>query len=272
MLSTIAVQEELNGLIARYAGGANRVARAYYERRNRERDVYWLALQATKEYGAMVYHAGAMMRKAKALEPPQSIRKSNQDALEEAEHYCGYMEILNWYLHGEPCEMPEMWGYGDISDTFSPGPCMKESLWPEHYRYFEMGARLTREAGSEWLREVILSNREGAAVGFHYVMSKLPPTDEYMARLTAHERTVAEDEMHHGSEVIPELARTFRSADELEEAKQKVTAIHVQELRQRNEQFLHPMSPAEMEALAGDFRANRIEPISLHSAVAAGSL
>ena len=270
MLSEKTVHEELTRLIERYAGGAKRVALAYHERRNRDRDINWLALQATKEYGALVYHAGAMMRKAKALEAAHSIRKSNQDALEEAEHYCGYMQILNWYLGGQPCQVPEMWGYGDISETFGPGPGMKQSLWPEHYGYFELGARLTREARSDWTREVILSNREGAAVGFHYVMSKLPAADEYMKRLTEHERTVAEDEMHHGSEVIPELARTITSAGELDEAKRKVTDIHVQELRQRNEQFLHPLSAAEMTALEQDFRANRIEPVPLFSAVAVG--
>jgi hypothetical protein len=269
MLSEKRVQEELTALIERYAGGAQRVARAYYERRNRQRDIHWLALQATKEFGAMVYHSGAMARKAKALASMQDIRKSNQDALEEAEHYCGYMEILNWYLGGQPCDVPEMWGYGDISAGFGPGAAMKESLWPEHYRYFEMGQRLTKEAPSDWQCEVILSNREGAAVGFHYVMSRLPATDEYLKRLTDHERSVAEDEMHHGSEVIPELARTATSEEELEQAKQKVTDVHVQELRQRNEQFLHPLSEAEMNILEADFRAGRIEPVPLFPAVAA---
>ncbi|OFW34019.1 MAG: hypothetical protein A3J28_04885 [Acidobacteria bacterium RIFCSPLOWO2_12_FULL_60_22] len=264
------VQEDLKWLIARYTGAANRVAQAYGQRRNPERDIHWLALQATKEYGAMVYHSGVMIRKAKAMAPLESIRKSSHDSFEEAEHYSGYMKILDWLLEGKSCEVPEMWGYGDISEAFGPGPGMKQSLWPEHYGYFEVGQRLAREARSEWIRNVILANREGAAVGFHYVMSKLPATDEYMRRLTEHERTVAEDELHHGSEVIPELARTLPSLADLEEAKQKVTDVHIQELRQRNEQFLHPMSAAEMKELEDDFRQNRIEPIPLFSMVAAG--
>ncbi len=262
------VQEKLAGMIALYTGAAKRVALAYWERRNRERDIHWLALQATKEYGAMVYHAGAMMRKTKAMESPSSIRKSNQDALEESEHFCGYMKILDWYLGGQPCQVPEMWGYGDISDSFGPGPGMKKSLWPEHYLYFEIGARYTREARSEWMRQAILANREGAAVGFHFVMSKLQATDEYLKRVTEHERTVAEDELHHGSEVIPELARTLPSADELEEVQSHVADIHVQELRQRNEQFLNPLTAAEMKSLEEDFRQKRIEPIPLFSEVA----
>jgi hypothetical protein len=35
----------------------------------------------------------------------------------------------------------------------------------------------------------------------------------------------------------------------------------VQESRQRNEQFLHPLNEAEMQQLEADFRAQRIEPI-----------
>ena len=100
-------------------------------------------------------------------------------------------------------------------------------------------------------------------------MSRLPASDEFLKRVAAHERMVAEDEMHHGSEMIPELARTLSSADELEEAKQKITDIHVQELRQRNEQFLHPLNTAEMNALEQDLRNNRITPVPLFTAVAA---
>ena len=105
-------------------------------------------------------------------------------------------------------------------------------------------------------------------MGFHYVMSRLPATDEYMRRITEQERSVAEDELHHGSEVIPELARTLPSAADLAEAKEKVTDVHIQELRQRNEQFLHVLSPAEMKHLEDDIRQNRIEPIPLFSLVA----
>jgi hypothetical protein len=255
------VQQELAGWIARYAGAVNRVVQAYAERRTRESDITFLALQATKEYGAMAYHSGVALRKARALEPLESIKKSNHDCFEEAEHFLGYMEILNWYLDGKPCEVPEMWGYGDIANTFGPGPGMKQSLWPEHYGYFALGEKLAREARSQWIRQAILTNREGAAVGFHYVMSKLRAADEYLRRITHHEHTVAEDELHHGSEMIPELARSLPAMDQLEEARAKVTDVHVQEIRQRNEQFLHPLNEAEMQQLEADFRAQRIEPI-----------
>ena len=141
------VQEELAGLMDAYTGAMDRVVSAYAERRNRDRDVAWLALQATKEYGAMTYHARVMFCKAKAMEPLTSIRKSCEDSFEEAEHYWGLMTILDWYLDGQPCQAPEMWGYGDFTDTLGPGPAMKESLWPESHRYFALAQRQMQEAG-----------------------------------------------------------------------------------------------------------------------------
>jgi len=108
------------------------------------------------------------------------------------------------------------------------------------------------------------TGNKGAAVGFHYVMSRIPVTDEFSRRITAHERTVTETEMHHGSEVIPELARTFTSQKALEEVKRRVTDIHVQELLQLNEQCLHPLSAQKMRRLEEDLCQNRIEPIPLH--------
>ena len=112
---------------------------------------------------------------------------------------------------------------------------------------------------------MIATNIEGAAVGFHYVMTKLTVTDEFTERFIRHERTVVQDELHHGPELIQELAKTLESQEELEEAKQKVTELRVQELRQRNEQFLHPLTEAEMNQLEQDFRQRRIEPIPLFS-------
>jgi hypothetical protein len=263
------VQEELSNLMDRYTGAMSRVVGAYAAHRNRERDITWVALQATKEYGAMRLHAWAMFRKAKEMEPLQNIRKSCEDSFEEAEHYWGLMKILDWYLEGKPCEVKEMWGYGDFTDINGPGPGMKESLWPESYRYFALAQKQQRETASHWVREVIKSNVEGAAVAFHHLLSLIPPTDEFLKRVTEHERSIADDERHHGPQMIRQLARTAPSEKELDEAEQKILELRVQELRQRNEQFLHPLNAAEMKQLEQDYRSQQIQPISLFGAVAA---
>ena len=102
-------------------------------------------------------------------------------------------------------------------------------------------------------------------MSFHYVLSKLPATDEYLRRVTAHEHAVAEDELHHGPELTEKLARAEQSEAEVAEAVQKLTELRVQELRQRNEQFLHAWNPAELAAVEKDFRQKRVEPITLFS-------
>ena len=264
-LSQRNVQGELAGLMDLYTGAMNRVVSAYSQRRNRQRDIYWLALQATKEYGAMVFHSRAMFRKTKEMDTLESIRKSCHDSFEEAEHYWGLMKILEWYLEGKPCEVPEMWGYGDFTDTLGPGSAMKESLWPESHRYFALAQKQIQQTRSAWVRQVIAANIEGAAVAFHHLMSRLPATDEYTRRISEHERSIAEDELHHGPEMIEQLAKTVESVEELEEAKQKLTELRVHELRQRNEQFLHPLTAAEMQQLERDFLEQRVEPIPLFS-------
>lgn len=268
-LSEANVREELSTLMDRYTGAMNPVIQAYVQRRTRERDINWVALQATKEYGAMRMHGWAMFRKAKDMDTLQSIRKSCEDSYEEAEHYWGLMKILEWYLDGKPCEVKEMWGYGDFTEANGPGPGMKESLWPEQYRYFAMSQQIMKETKSAWVREVIGSNVEGAAVSFHHLLSLVPPTDEFLKRVAEHERSIADDERHHGPQMIRQLARTVKSEAELDEAIRKITELRVQELRQRNEQFLHPLNAAEMKQLEDDFRNHRIEPVPLFSSVVA---
>ena len=261
--------EKLAGVMDRYAGAVARVCDAYAKNRNRERDIYWLALQMTKEFGAMVSYSRKIVSRARDMQPIEFIRKASQDAYEEAEHYVGYRKVLEWYLDGKPCEVPEMWGYGDFAEVGGPGPGMKRSLWPEHHDYVALAKRSSEETQSDWVRQVTVANREGAAVAFHHAMSHLPATDEYMKRVVEHEKDVARDELYHGAEMIHELAKSVPSEAELEEALQRITDLRVQELRQRNEQFLHPLDKAAMEQLERDFRTGHTEAVPLFSAMEA---
>jgi hypothetical protein len=258
--------QELTEVMDRFAGAMERVVHAYAHHRNPERDAHWLALQMTKEFGAMVAYSRKIVDTTRKMEPLKTIRKACQDCYEEAEHYVGYRLIFDWYEQGKAYEVPEMWGYGDFGD-FAPGPGMKQSLWPEHYGYVSMAKRLSEETASPWVREVVYANREGAAVAFHHAMSQLPPTDEFARRVVAHEREVARDELYHGPQLLRELARTVPSEAELKEAIAKVTELRVQELRQRNEQFLHPLDEEAMARLEHDYRERRGEPVPIFSTI-----
>jgi hypothetical protein len=262
-------QKQISDVMDRFVGAMGRVVDGFVKNRNRERDIYWLALQMTKEFGAMVGYSRRIVSRARSMEPIPSIRKASQDCYEEAEHYVGYRKILEWYLEGQPCPVPEMWGYGDFAEVGGPGPGMKRSLWPEHHDYVAMAKRLSDETKSDWVRDVILANREGAAVAFHHTMSNLEPTDEYMRRIIEHEKDVARDELYHGPEMIRELAQTVPSEAALQEAVEKITDLRVQELRQRNEQFMHPLDKAAMDQLERDFRAHRTAAVPLFSSMQA---
>jgi hypothetical protein len=259
------VKTEIAGIMDRYTGAMDQLVKAYAQRRNTKRDITWLALQASKEFGAIRTHARVMMSRAKAMEPIKLVKKSAHDSAEEIDHYYGYREILEWKLNGKACPVERWWDYGDFAEEGGAGPKMSAKLWPEHVKYLELNKKLAKKAQSEWVRDVILSNREGAAVAFHYVMSKLPKTDEYMKRLANHEHTVAVDELHHGPEMIDELAKTVKSPKDLEDAKKAVMTMRVQELRQRNEQFQYPLSEKEMAKLEEDFLAGRTPAIPLFS-------
>lgn len=259
------VKAEIAGIMDRYTGAMDQLVKTFARKRTRQRDIYWLALQASKEFGAIRTHYRIMMRRAKEMEPLEDVKKSAHDSAEEVDHYYGYRSLLEWSLKGKPCPVKRWWDYGDFAEEGGAGPKMSRKLWPEHVGYLELNKKLAKKASSEWVRDVILCNREGAAVAFHYVMSHLPASDEYMKRLAAHEHSVAVDEMHHGPEMIDELAKTVKSEKDLEEAKKAVVRMRIQELRQRNEQFLNPLSKKELANLESDFVAGKTPAIPLFS-------
>jgi hypothetical protein len=173
------------------------------------------------------------------MESLQSIAKQHTTVTRKP-NTIGYHKILEWYLSGEPRPVAEMWSYGDFAE-WRPGPGMKRSLWPDHHDYVALAKKLTDETRSAWVRDVIFANREGTAVAFHHAMSKLSPIDEYVRRAIEHEKEVARDELYHGPKLIRSLARIVPSEVESEEAVRKITELRVQKLRQRNEQFRHPL-------------------------------
>ena len=94
------VKKEISEIMDRYTGAMDQLVKAYAKRRNSKRDIAWLALQASKEFGAIRTHARIMMSRAKAMEPIKSVKKSAHDSAEEIDHYYGYREILEFYYPG----------------------------------------------------------------------------------------------------------------------------------------------------------------------------
>lgn len=262
-------KEELLLILDRGAAAMQQVVLAYAAARTWQRDVSWLALQAGKEYGAIVMHA----RRCLGPTPHGScaeLRKSLQDALEEAEHYEAYLELLTWRLEGKPCPIADMYeycppkayallGYGDYRQT--------RERWPHNYACFTERATLC-DASSAWGAALIRACGEGGAVSWHWAQSQIPPSDEYSRRLVEIERGISADELHHGPETIHALLRDMPSRQEFDLVRERIKRVRLLELWQRNEQYLHPLSDEALRALEADFYAERLEPVALFRAAA----
>jgi hypothetical protein len=95
------------------------------------------------------------------------------------------------------------------------------------------------------------------------MMSRLEPTDEFIRRIVPIEKEIVADELYHGPETIVLLAQTPPDEDEFEKIKQQIKQVRSLELRQRNEQFLHPLTENQMRLIEEDFLQDRVEPLNL---------
>jgi hypothetical protein len=268
-LSTDTIREEILVIMDRSAAAMKQVVEAYAANRSWERDVHWLALQAAKEYAAAHLHARRLLGPTEPLSGVEEVTKALHDASEEVEHYAAYMEVLNWLLDGRPCPVPEWQRYGNPgSYEWRFGGSFEEtrSSWPWSYAYYTTRARLCGES-SDWGRKAILACGEGGAVGWHYMMSRLEPADEFLRRISPIERDIVADELYHGPETIGRLAKAPPPEEEFEQVKDRIKKVRALELRQRNEQFQQPLSEAEIDRIESDFLRDRTEPIELFRTV-----
>ncbi|HEX9879754.1 MAG TPA: hypothetical protein VGB25_06130 [Candidatus Binatia bacterium] len=273
-LSPDRVREEILEIMDRSAAAMKRVVDAYVAKQTRERDIHWLALQAAKEYTAAHVHARRLLGPTEPLASAEEVKKALHDASEEVEHYAAYMEVLNWFLGGQPCPVenwqrygnPGAYGWrfgGSFEDTLA--------LWPASYAYYTTRAKACKES-SHWGTAAILACGEGGAVGWHHAMSQLDLTDRFFARIVPIEREIVADELYHGPETIARLAATPPGEPEFTEVKKYILHVRARELGQRNEQFLHPLGDKEMAAIENDFVSGRTKPLELFRSVHLQSL
>lgn len=273
-LSPDKVSEGILEILDRCAAAMKLVVDAYVAHRTRERDINWLALQAAKEYTAAHVHGRRLLGPTEPLASAREVKKALNDAAEEVEHYAAYMEVLNWYLDGKPCPVKDWQRYGNPGAyewRFGGSFEDTKSLWPSSYAYYTTRIRVCNESSS-WGTAAILACGEGGAVGWHHMMSQLDPSDPFFARIVRIEKEIVADELYHGPETIARLALTPPSEKEFGEVLGRIKQARACELRQRNEQFLHPLSDAEMKIIEEDFINGSMEPLTLFRAVHLKSL
>jgi hypothetical protein len=264
-LSPDTVREEILEIMDRSAAAMKQVVDGYVAQRTRERDIHWLALQAAKEYTAAHVHARRLLGPTELLGNIHEVKKALHDATEEVEHYALYMEVLIWYLDNKPCPVKDWQRYGNPGAygwRFGGSFEDTKAVWPYSYAYYTTRARVCK-GSSPWGVAAILACGEGGAVGWHHMMSQLDPSDPFFARIVPIEKEIVADELYHGPETIAHLAATPPSEQEFEVVKERIKQVRAKELRQRNEQFLHPLGEAQMQAIEENFVNGRTEPITL---------
>jgi len=261
---------ELIRILDQNTAAVQRVVDSYLAKRTPERDVYWLAIQTGKEFGAISLQyqraADALRFRNAAAEVPRLVHAIR----EEIDHYEGYLKILRATARGDvPVE--NMYAYVLMrveNGRIDMDPAMKacRSLWPDNYRYFERTLEVFAEL-SPWGARAVASQFEGGAVSWHWAMSELPHRDSFLRSVSELEKTIVADELHHGPEEIQEVVATFdeRGAAEVERVFAAIRELRYLEVRQRNEQFLHPMSEAEVQEIGAALTSGSIEPVPLFS-------
>jgi hypothetical protein len=241
-----------------------RVVEAYLAKRTPERDLLWLSLQAGKEFNAVrrrVLQAQETMDRVERGVSWAAFGHIIEELEEEFEHYRAYAGLLDEVLAGAPYPA-EMWCY----HGWEPDP-----LWPQHSRRV-LEQREMLETAGEWGAAVLLATSEGHAVAWHYAMAQLPPTDRFLEAVREIQQGIIADELHHGLQEVERLAREAPSPAAVEAVLPLIRRVGALCVRQRNEQFDHPLSETEIAALERELLDGTIAPLHLYrQAVVAGA-
>lgn len=265
------IEREILRILEQGAAAMRRVIDAYLAARTPERDRNWICLQMGKEFGAVAMHTDRVKLAIEAGKSPREVDAIVETVKEEVAHYQGYRQVLNRLL-GKDAELPiaDMYEYLLMEVRrdglgFHPVMTKHPERWPENRKYVQMALDSFREL-HPWAAGVVAATFEGGAAGWHWAMSQLPPDDDFLRSAAQVQRGIALDELHHGPEEIRGLMAQYREdlGVDLPGLFRTLREMRYQEARQRNEQFLHPLSEAEMEALRRELLDDSIEPLPLY--------
>lgn len=263
-------------IMSQGASAQQRVVDAYMAKRNRERDINWVVIQAAREYGATNMYAD---RARLALADGIGVRQADRFAVimkEELDHYRAYMNLLDLTL-GKGAEPPdgEAFHYLNVQFTdrgvsfHADSGAIVARKWPEHHRFISLWMKIYNEL-PKWTSRLLMTQGEGGSVGWHWCMSNLPGNDEFLRLAAKLEKTVVEDEIFHGPEEIKELAASFDPANALpwDETLNLAREMRYLDVRERNEQFQYPLTEAELEDIRRAIFEDTLAPSDIYAAVA----
>ena len=269
------IHQQITRILDQGAEAVKQVVDAYVANRTVERDMNWLCLQMAKEFGAVMIHTDNAREAIRAGADGRAMDEYIETVREEVVHYQAYFNLLNRTI-GKDTEIPvpDIYRYlvTKVADgKLAPDDAMLEmkSRWPEHHGYMACRGDYVKTQ-DPWVAKVFGATMEGGAGGWHWCMSQVPQEDEFLTQVAKLQKGIAIDELEHGPEELAELCREYSddSGVDLNELYTQLREHRYQEVRQRNEQFLYPLTEEQLEVIHQQLLNNTLSGFNLYSKAA----
>ena len=269
------IHQQITRILDQGAEAVKQVVDAYVANRTAERDMNWLCLQMAKEFGAVMIHTDNAREAIRAGADGRAMDEYIETVREEVVHYQAYFNLLNRTI-GKDTEIPvpDIYRYlvTKVADgKLAPDDAMLEmkSRWPEHHGYMACRGDYVKTQ-HPWVAKVFGATMEGGAGGWHWCMSQVPQDDEFLTQVAKLQKGIAIDELEHGPEELAELCREYSddSGIDLNELYTQLREHRYQEVRQRNEQFLYPLTEEQLEVIHQQLLNNTLSGFNLYSKAA----
>ncbi|MEL0082295.1 MAG: hypothetical protein VW985_04540 [Gammaproteobacteria bacterium] len=275
MASANEIKANITRILDQGAEAVNQVIQAYIAHRTPERDMNWLCLQMGKEFGAIMLHSDKAKEAIRNGADGREMDHYFETVKEEVAHFQAYYNLVNRTI-GENTEIPVPDIYRYVVANVENGQmslddsmlAMKDR-WPEHHKYLA-GHVPYIKTQHPWVAKIFGATLEGAAGGWHWCMSQLPPHDDFFKQAAKLQEGIAIDELEHGPEELAALCDEYSDdfGVDLGELYRQLRLARCQEVRQRNEQFLDPLSDAEVEEICQSLINDTLDGFNLYSKAA----
>lgn len=269
------IHREIASILDQGTEAVKQVVDAYLDGRTTARDMNWLCIQMAKEFGAVIIHTDLAREAIRSGTDGRGMDEYFETIKEEIAHYQAYHNLLNRTI-GKNTEIPVPDIYRYLITTIENGKLTPDQVmldmaerWPEHHKYMACAAPYVKDQHA-WVAKVFGATMEGAAGGWHWCMSQVPQNDEFLTQVAKLQKGIAIDELEHGPQMLADLCEEY-SADfniDLEEFYQQLREHRYQEVRQRNEQFLHPLNEDQLAAIRDQLMNGSLKGFNLYSRAA----
>lgn len=269
------IHRQITSILDQGAEAVKQVVDAYVANRTPERDMNWLCLQMAKEFGAVIIHTDNAREAIRAGADGRAMDEYFETIKEEVAHYQAYYNLVNRTI-GEDAEIPVPDIYRYLVTKVENGKlAMDDAMaamaerWPEHHKYMACASSYVKTQ-NPWVAKVFGSTMEGGAGGWHWCMSQVPQTDDFLTQVAKLQKGIAIDELEHGPEALAALCAEYSDdmGVDLNELYRQLREHRYQEVRQRNEQFLYPLTEVQMEGIHQQLLNNVLTGFNLYSRAA----